>query len=247
MPPQKNNIVQQKTAICLPTFNEAYNLPVIVGAIQRILPDVFIVVIDDNSPDYTGLIADRLADKNTHIKVLHRRSKSGLGRAYYDGFHFAMDQLHADLIVQMDADFSHDPRTLPLLISASVHADLVIGSRYVTGGEIENWSLARQLISRFGSLYARKILNLPIYDPTGGFKIWHKELLQEVLKQPIASGGYVFQVETTFYAYIMGASITEVPIRFVERKSGKSKMTASIAFEAFHRILMLRLRTRNKI
>lgn len=234
--------MNQKIVVCLPTYNEAENISSLINAVQRKLPEASVLVIDDNSPDGTGNTADSVARTDPRVRVLHRPCKSGLGSAYCDGFRFAIEQMRPDLIVQMDADFSHNPNTLPSMISSAGQADLVIGSRYVAGGGTVNWNFARQMISRFGSLYARSILQLPVYDPTGGFKVWRRELLQQVLTQPIASGGYVFQVETTFYAYRMGAAISEIPIRFVERSTGKSKMTLSIAFEAFRRIPMIRFR-----
>ena len=230
--------------ICLPTYNEAENIAYTVQAILSASPQAAVLITDDNSPDGTGAIADQMAQKDPRIFVIHRPFKQGLGKAYCEGFHFAIEQLGADLIGQMDADFSHPPEFLPKMIAAARTTDLVIGSRYTAGGGTKNWNTARRMISRFGSLYARTLLGLPVSDPTGGFKIWRRETLQGVLNFPISSGGYVFQVETTFYAYRMGAAISEVPIRFVERSTGKSKMTASIAFEAFRRIPMIRFRHR---
>lgn len=228
--------------ICLPTYNEAENIAYTVKAILRASPQAAVLITDDNSPDGTGAIADQMAQKDPRISVIHRSFKQGLGKAYCEGFYFAIERLGADLIGQMDADFSHSPELLPRMIAAARTADLVIGSRYTAGGGTKNWNTARRMISRFGSLYARALLGLPVSDPTGGFKIWRRETLRRVLNFPISSGGYVFQVETTYYAHRMGARIVEEPICFVERESGKSKMTPSIAFEAFWRIPVIRLR-----
>jgi len=231
-----------KTAVCLPTYNEAENITPVAEAVLQILPQAFIVIIDDNSPDGTGKIADELAHKDPRIFVLHRPKKQGLGKAYCEGFAFALEQLGADLIVQMDSDLSHNPENLPQMICAAENADLVIGSRYVSGGRTENWNRIRRMISRFGAFYARSILGLPVHDPTGGFKLWNRNMLKRVLNHPISSGGYVFQVETTFCAYCMEAKIREIPICFVDRGLGRSKMTASIALEAFWRIPAMTVR-----
>lgn len=241
-----NSKMKPNIVVCLPTYNEAGNIRDAIAAVSKILPRACTLIIDDNSPDGTGDIADELAGKNAQVFVLHRSEKNGLGKAYLAGFDFALRQLDADLIVQMDADLSHPPEALPRLLHAAGQADLVIGSRYIPGGCTENWGSLRKAISRFGSVYARGILGLPVKDPTGGFKLWRADLLKRVLKNPISSGGYVFQVETTFYASKMGAHIVEEPIRFVERGRGSSKMTAAIAFEAFWRIPLLRLRTNRR-
>lgn len=238
--PMTHNAPSMKTVICLPTYNEARNLPRITEAILRALPETSILVIDDNSPDGTGAIADRMARENPQVSVLHRSRKEGLGRAYVEGFRTVLNHSDAKVIVQMDADFSHPPDRLPDMIQAASEADLVIGSRYVAGGGTQNWGLCRRLISRFGSLYARLCLSLPVRDITGGFKAWHRELLEQVLSYPISSGGYGFQAETTFFAFRTGARIVELPILFVDRNVGKSKMTAAIAFEAFWRLPLIR-------
>ncbi|MCP4347418.1 MAG: polyprenol monophosphomannose synthase [Desulfobacterales bacterium] len=233
--------LQEKIIICVPTYNEAHNLRQITKAILRALPHAFILIIDDNSPDGTGIIANQLAEKNPNISVLHRFRKEGLGRAYINGFRTALDRTdNIKLIGQMDADFSHSPDMLPNMVKAAEKADLVIGSRYMAGGSVQNWCVYRRLISQCGSLYARFWLGMPTRDLTGGFKIWHRDLLEQVLNFPISARGYVFQAETTYIASRLGARITEVPIPFANRNAGKSKMTADIALEAFWRLPLLR-------
>ncbi len=224
----------------MPTYNEAENLPIAISAICGILPDARILIIDDNSPDGTGDIADLMAKKNDRISVLHRPCKQGLGQAYRDGFQVALTQPGIRLIAQMDADLSHSPRRLPDMIQAAEQADLVIGSRYVPGGGTQNWNLLRRAISRFGSFYARKCLGLSIFDLTAGFKLWRKDMLAQVMNYPISATGYVFQIEATYIASRLGARITELPILFVDRNIGQSKMTASIALEAFWRLPIMR-------
>ncbi len=232
--------MEPPAVVCLPTYNEAGNIFSAIKEVLRVLPRSYILVIDDSSPDHTGDIADHLAEKDRRIKVIRRKSKQGLGKAYVEGFGFAVSCLDADIVFQMDADMSHPPGALPKMLSAAQESDLVIGSRYIPGGMTRNWSLPRRMISRFGSFYARGFLGLPVHDLTGGFKAWKKELLKRVLQFPISSGGYAFQAETTFLAYQLGARITEVPICFTERKSGKSKMSTSIALEAAWRIPFIR-------
>lgn len=231
-----------KTVVCLPTYNEAGNIRHAVEAVLKVLKQALILVIDDNSPDGTGRIADQLANKDPRVFVLHRPYKQGLGKAYCHGFRFAIDQMNADLIIQMDADLSHPPEKIPEMILAAQKAELVIGSRYVSGGYTKNWNMLRQMISRFGASYARNILRFPIYDPTAGFKLWRRQLLDLILKLPVSASGYVFQVETSFYAHLMGAKIIEIPICFTERGLGQSKMTLSITFEAFWRVPLIRMR-----
>ena len=230
-----------KTIICLPTYNEAENITPTVKSILHFLPGAAILIVDDHSPDGTGRIADALARRDSRVTVLHRPEKSGLGRAYLEGFDIAINRMDAKYIVQMDADLSHPPEALPRMMRAMAHADLVIGSRYVPGGGTRNWNAARRLISRFGACYARTWLDLPVHDPTGGFKIWKRRLLQKVLDYPISAGGYVFQVESTHIAFCLGAVIREAPIRFTDRHVGQSKMSPAIALEAFWRIPAIRL------
>ncbi len=220
--------------ICLPTFNEAANLPLIAAEIFAYVPQARLLVIDDNSPDGTGEVAKRLAAADDRIRILHRPQKEGLGRAYLDAFaRLANAADTGPFVVQMDADLSHPPARLPALLAAAVDADLVIGSRYVAEGGVSDWSWRRRLLSRFGSAYARFWLGLKIRDLTGGFKVWRRELLARVIERPIAAGGYAFQVETTYLAHLLGARIVETPILFAERARGESKMSADIALEAF--------------
>lgn len=234
------------TIVCLPTYNEAANLPRITEAILGTLPQASVFVIDDNSPDGTGDIADQMAQENPQISVLHRTCKQGLGRAYLNGFRTVLNNPDIRLIVQMDADFSHPPDRLPVMIQAADEADLVIGSRYISGGDTQNWGVFRRLISGLGSLYARLWLGMPVRDVTGGFKVWRRDLLEHILNYPIDSGGFVFQIETTFLAFQSDARITEVPILFTDRHAGRSKMNAGIAFEAFGKLPLIRWHNRHE-
>jgi len=227
--------------IVLPTYNEADNLEPISRAILDALPDATLLVVDDASPDGTGVLADGLAAADPRIHVLHRAGKEGLGRAYRHGFRVALDG-GAAIIVQMDADFSHDPAVLPGLVApiAAGEADLVIGSRYAPGGMVRDWGLARRLISRGGSVFARTVLSLAPRDLTGGFKAWRAETLAAVSGGNVRAGGYVFQIEMTYRASRAGARVKEVPITFVDRRVGTSKMSRRIVFEAFAIVLALR-------
>ncbi|MCO5314617.1 MAG: polyprenol monophosphomannose synthase [Solirubrobacterales bacterium] len=232
--------------VILPTFNEAGNIERIVAAVDRRLePGDRILIVDDNSPDGTGRIADRLAAEGDRVVVLHRTSKEGLGPAYLAGFREALAG-GAGLIVQMDADFSHDPAYLPRLLAASEEADLVIGSRYVPGGGITEWGRARLLLSRGGSLYARRVLGLEVRDLTGGFKCFRREVLETLDLNRVAASGYSFQVEMTWRTIQAGFSVMEVPITFRERDHGSSKMSGSIVAEAAWRVPALRLGSRRK-
>ena len=227
--------------VILPTYNEAENLERIVGAVQEQLPGGRILVVDDNSPDGTGEIADHLADSNDSIAVLHRDRKEGLGPAYLAGFRVALDA-GAQRIVEMDDDFSHDPAYLPKLIGAADHYDLVIGSRYVPGGGITEWGPMRRFISRGGSAYARLALGLPIRDLTGGFKCFRREVLESIRLDTIEARGYAFQVETTYRTIKAGFRVVEIPIVFRDRADGTSKMSRSIVAEAMWRVPAMRFR-----
>jgi dolichol-phosphate mannosyltransferase len=231
-----------KPWVVLPTYDEAENLGHIAAAILEAVPDATLLVVDDNSPDGTGAIADRLAEGDRRIRVRHRPGKQGLGRAYLDGFRVALDG-GASTVVQMDADWSHDPATLPSLIGPIERgsADLVIGSRYVRGGRVEDWGLGRRLISRGGSLFARVVLGLRPSDLTGGFKAWRATTLAALPLDGIHGGGYVFQIEMTQRASRAGARITEVPITFRDRRLGHSKMSRRIIAEALIVVVRLRL------
>jgi dolichol-phosphate mannosyltransferase len=228
--------------VILPTYNEAENLERIVRAVLAELPSPRrILIVDDSSPDGTGEIADRLAEADEAVAVLHRRHKEGLGPAYLAGFRVALDE-GADRIIEMDADFSHDPAYLPKLIAATEHADLAIGSRYVPGGGITEWGPMRRFISRGGSAYARLALGLPIRDLTGGFKCYRREVLEKIEFETIEARGYAFQVETTYRAIRAGFRVVEVPIVFKDRADGTSKMTKSIVAEAMWRVPAMRFR-----
>ncbi len=218
--------------LVLPTYNEAENLePLVAAALANLPESARVLVVDDNSPDGTGQIADRLAAGEPRIEVLHRAEKEGLGPAYVAGFRQAL-AAGAGRIMEMDSDFSHDPADLPRLLAATEEADVAIGSRYVSGGGVENWSRLRQAISRGGSTYARAVLGLPIRDLTGGFKCFRREVLEAIDLDAIASRGYAFQVEMTYRAIGLGFTVTEVPIVFRERRAGASKMSRSIVLEA---------------
>lgn len=229
--------------IILPTYNEAGNIAAMVEALGPKLTrdDDRILIVDDNSPDGTGRIADDIAAHNPKVQVIHRRKKEGLGPAYLEGFHAALAG-GADLVVQMDADFSHDPAYLPRLLAASEIADLVIGSRYVPGGGVTEWGQVRRLLSRGGSLYSRTILRVPVRDMTGGFKCFRREVLETIDLDEVAASGYSFQVEMTWRVAQAGFSIMEVPITFRERQQGDSKMTTAIVAEATWRVPFMRLK-----
>jgi dolichol-phosphate mannosyltransferase len=229
------------TWVILPTYNEADNIRPISAAILQALPGATLLVVDDGSPDGTGTIADELAAADARIRVRHRSAKQGLGKAYLDGFGIALDE-GARIVVQMDADFSHDPQTLPALIGPVVDdaADLVIGSRYVAGGGVVDWGIGRKVISRGGSLFARTVLRLGIRDLTGGFKAWRASTLRGVPFDGVHAGGYVFQIEMTFRAARGGARIREIPITFHDRRVGQSKMSRRIVIEALVVVVQLR-------
>jgi dolichol-phosphate mannosyltransferase len=226
--------------VVLPTYDEAENLEKIVLAIAERLPAAHhILVVDDNSPDGTGEIADRLAAERGDLGVIHRAGKEGIGPAYLAGFAHALAG-GAETVVQMDADFSHDPAYLPELIAATRQADLAIGSRYVRGGGVENWGAMRRAISRGGSTYARLVLGVGVRDLTGGFKAWRSEALSRIDLDQVATRGYAFQVEMTYRALCAGMNVVEVPIVFKDRDLGASKMSRSIFFEAIWRVPALR-------
>jgi dolichol-phosphate mannosyltransferase len=227
--------------VVLPTYNEAENLGPIASAILAALPAATLLVVDDNSPDGTGRLADDLAAGDSRVRVQHRAAKQGLGRAYLDGFATALGG-GAIAVVQMDADFSHDPAVLPSLVApiADGDADLVIGSRYTRGGGVVDWGFGRRIVSRGGSLFARIVLGLGPNDLTGGFKAWRAATLAAVPFDGVHAGGYVFQIEMTFRASRAGARITEVPITFRDRRIGQSKMSRRIIVEALLVVVQLR-------
>jgi dolichol-phosphate mannosyltransferase len=227
--------------VVLPTYNERDNLERIAAAILAALPEASLLIVDDSSPDGTGELADTIAAREARVSVLHRPAKEGLGIAYREGFRWVLERPEVRAVVQMDADFSHDPADLPRLLAPLMgNADLVLGTRYIPGGATVGWPWYRRLISRGGNLYARTILLLPYRDLTGGFKAWRRELLEAIRLRETSGSGYGFQVETTWWAHRRGASIVQVPIVFRERTAGTSKMTGGIVREAM--ILVLRLR-----
>ncbi len=230
--------------LVLPTYDEAENLEPLVAAARGVLPaESRILVVDDGSPDGTGEIADRLAAESADLEVLHRREKEGIGPAYVAGFHRALDG-GARIVLQMDADFSHDPADIPRLLDAVERADLVIGSRYVAGGRVADWGPLRRAISRGGSAYARAVLGVEIRDMTGGFKAIRREVLEAINLESIASLGYAFQVEVTYRAIRGGFRVVEVPITFRDRRVGQSKMTGAIVAEAAVGVPRMRARHR---
>jgi len=227
-----------RVTVCLPTYNERDNLEPMVRALGE--HGVRVLVIDDRSPDGTGEIADRLAEELDFVDVLHRERKEGLGRAYLAGFAQALGD-DAELVLEMDCDFSHDPADVPRLIEAASDADLVLGSRYVPGGGVRNWGVVRRLISSAGSLYTR-ILLMPVHDPTGGFKCFRREVLEAIDLDRVTSRGYAFQIELTYRALRKGFRVVEVPIVFADREVGHSKMSRVIVVEAIWKVPLLRLR-----
>ena len=229
----------RRAVICLPTYDERENLAPIVAAIHRMAPQVDVLVVDDASPDGTGALADELAERDARVKVLHRAGKEGLGRAYLAGFAWALARGYG-LVLEMDADFSHDPRHLPALLAAAGGADLVLGSRWVPGGGTVRWGLGRKLVSRGGSLYARTLLGLDVRDLTGGFKCFRREVLEAIDLPTVECTGYAFQIELTWRAIRRGFRVVEIPIVFAERRAGVSKMSGRIVAEAMARVWSMR-------
>jgi dolichol-phosphate mannosyltransferase len=225
-----------RAVVCLPTYNERENLgPMISALLARLDPDDRVLVIDDASPDRTGELADRIASEHAQVTVVHRPRKAGLGPAYLDGFRRALAG-GAELVLEMDCDFSHDPADVPRLIEAADGADLVLGSRYVRGGRIENWGPGRRFVSRAGSLYAQVLLRAPVRDLTGGFKCYRRAVLERIDLDAVSARGYAFQIETTYRALRAGFRVLELPITFHDRETGSSKMSRSIVLEAIWRV-----------
>jgi dolichol-phosphate mannosyltransferase len=233
-----------RATICLPTYNELENLEAMVAALGEVLRDGDrVLVIDDGSPDGTGELADRLAGEHDWVGVLHRRTKEGLGPAYLAGFRRALDD-GAELVLEMDCDFSHDPRDVPRLIAAAEDgADLVLGSRYVRGGSIPNWGALRRFVSLGGNIYAQVFLQSRIRDLTGGFKCFRRRVLETIPLGEIDSKGYAFQIETTYRVRRAGFRVVEIPIAFTDREQGTSKMNGAIVVEAVWKVPLLRLRS----
>ena len=230
-----------KTLVVVPTYNEKENIEAFTEAVFTHLPTAHILIVDDNSPDGTGAIADRLAEANPAIFVLHRTQKEGLGRAYVAGFQWALQRDYA-FIIQTDADFSHDPKDLPRLLGATETADLVIGSRYKGGCRVLNWPLRRLILSYGAGIYVRLFTRMPVMDPTGGFKCFHRTVLEAIQLNQIAAEGYGFQIEVTHTAWRKGFTIKEIPIVFADRVAGTSKMSLAIAKEAILLVLKLAFR-----
>lgn len=229
----------ERILIIVPTYNERDNLPLLVEAVLKIVPQVNILVVDDNSPDGTGALAADLSSADSRVSVLHRQGKEGLGKAYVAGFHWALEQGY-DLIFEMDCDFSHRPEHLPEFLAAIEGADVVLGSRYIRGGATEDWGISRKLISGGGNLYARTILGLPYKDLTGGFKCFRRKVLEALPLDDLYSFGYAFQIELTFRAHRLGFRIAQTPIIFPDRTRGESKMSGKIFKEAFVTVWKLR-------
>ena len=228
----------RRATVCLPTYNERENLESMLRALGD--AGVRVLVVDDNSPDGTGRLADRLAQELDYVDVLHRSRKEGLGPAYIAGFKQALAD-GAELILEMDCDFSHDPKDVPRLIAAADDADLALGSRYVKGGQVADWGPTRRAISAGGSFYARVLLSSQIRDLTGGFKCYHRQVLETIDLDAIDSKGYAFQIETTYRALRAGFRVVEVPIRFADREVGSSKMSGTIVLEAIWKVPALRI------
>lgn len=238
-----------KLTVVVPTYNEAENLDKLVSALFRLpIPDLSLLVVDDNSPDGTGELAEKLAREHTgHFNVLHRQGKLGLGTAYLEGFRAALES-GAEAIAQMDADFSHPPELLVTLLDMINCCDVVLGSRYVPGGAVDQrWPIWRRGLSAFGNYYARTILQLPVRDATGGFRLWHRRTLLNMPLERVRSNGYGFQVEITYLAYRLGYSFREVPFYFADRRWGKSKMSLRIQVEAAIRVWQMLFEYRDLI
>ena len=234
-----------RATVCLPTYNERSNLEPMVRALGGVLRDGDrVLVIDDSSPDGTGVEADRLARELSYMDVLHRERKEGLGPAYLAGFRRALAD-GAELVLEIDCDFSHDPGDVPRLIDAAERgADVALGSRYVEGGGVENWGLIRRLVSRGASVYTALFLHMGVHDPTGGFKCFRRIVLETIDLDSITARGYAFQIETTYRAKRAGFRVVEVPITFADREVGQSKMSRAIVLEALWRVPLLRMRLR---
>jgi len=231
----------ERVIIVIPTYDERDNVGPISEAVHRFRGDADILFVDDGSPDGTGEIADRLAADDPRIHVLHREKKSGLGRAYIAGFKWALERGYTH-IFEMDADFSHDPAEIPNFMAAAKEADLVIGSRYVQGIRITNWPLSRLMLSKSAAIYVRVVTGMPVADPTGGFKCYRREVLEAIPLDEIESNGYSFQVEMNHATWLLGFRIKEIPITFVDRRAGYSKMSKAIMKEAMTIVWKLALR-----
>lgn len=234
--------MSERALVLLPTYNEKDNVEKITGQIVAVDPRIEVLIVDDNSPDGTGRIADRLAAANPRIKVLHRPGKQGLGRAYIAGFKYGIEQEY-DFILEMDADFSHQPKYLADHLKNIQNCDLSLGSRYIPGGGVENWPKIRWAISYFANVYSRIVTGLPVRDATGGFKCFRRQVLEALDLDAIRSNGYSFQIEVSYRAWTRGFQIREFPIIFVEREAGHSKFSKKIIYEAVFMVLYLGLKS----
>ena len=234
-----------RVVVVIPTYNEAENIAWIVTRVRRVLPQADVLVVDDGSPDGTGRIADELAAADPQVRVVHRSVKEGLGAAYLHGFRVALERGY-DVIGEMDADGSHQPEQLPRLLAALEDADLVLGSRWVPGGSVVNWPWARQALSRGGNLYTRLLLGIPVRDATGGFRLFRRTTLEKIDLASVRSVGYCFQADLAWRTVEAGLRVREVPIQFVERTRGESKMSPDVAVESLRRITGWGLRERRR-
>lgn len=225
----------ERIAVLIPTYNERENLPAIVERVRRSVPGADVLVLDDNSPDGTGAVADELAAADERVLVLHREAKEGLGAAYLAGFRWALERDY-DAIVEMDADGSHQPEHLPLMLRAAADADLVIGSRYVPGGRVVNWPIERKAISVAGNVYIKVLLGMPVNDATAGYRVYRADTLRTIGLDDVESAGYCFQTDLTVRTVRAGLTVVEVPITFVEREVGDSKMDGDVVRESISRI-----------
>ncbi len=230
-----------KALVIVPTYNERENLPRLVPDVLAADPSISILVVDDGSPDGTGELADDIAKgSGGRVHVLHRSQKNGLGQAYLAGFKWALERDY-DLVFEMDADFSHDPKFLPDFLAAARSADLVLGSRYISGVNVVNWPMSRLLLSYYANVYSRLVTGMPLRDATGGFKCFHRRVLEAIDLNKVRSNGYSFQIEMSFRAFRKGFAIKEIPIVFVDRQAGRSKMSKAIVREAIWMVWRLRL------
>ncbi len=234
-----------RVLVVLPTYNERDNLGWVVGRIRAATPQVDVLVVDDNSPDGTGEVADALAAADPQVSVLHRTEKAGLGAAYLHGFRVALERGY-DVVGEMDADGSHQPEQLPLLLEALRGADLVIGSRWVSGGSVVNWPLSRKVLSVGGNVYARVLLGIPLRDVTAGYRLFRRTTLEKIDLGSVESAGYIFQTDLAFRTLRAGLRVVEVPIEFIERVRGESKMSPDVATESLRRITTWGLRERRR-
>ena len=234
-----------RVVMVVPTYNEAENITEIVGRVRKAVPDADVLVVDDSSPDGTGDIADGLAAADPHVQVVHRTAKEGLGAAYLHGFRVALERGY-DVIGEMDADGSHQPEQLPRLLEALQDADLVLGSRWIPGGSVVNWPWTRKALSRGGNLYTRVLLGIPVKDATGGFRLFRRTTLEKIDLGDVESVGYCFQADLAWRTVEAGLRVREVPIEFVERTRGESKMSPDVAVESLRRITAWGLRERRR-